>query len=70
MEMLKSAEAAFLIPAMKEIAAVSGISFKSGIGREEARKMLSSLALALGYDSISDEVDPRVLLGKFRAASE
>lgn len=68
--MLITANAEFLIPAMKDVALTSKIDLRNGIGREEARKMLSSVALALGYDDIADEVDPRVLLGKFRAASE
>lgn len=68
-ERLQEMDAEFLIPAMKEIAGASETMMKDGVGREETRRIVRSLAYAFGYDGIAEEKDPRVLLAKFRTAA-
>lgn len=65
-DILERAGAAFLIPAMKEIAANTGIQLKNGISREEASRMLVTLAKAFGMNDVANETDPRALLTKFK----
>lgn len=69
LDLLNTAGAEFLIPAMKEIAKMSGIDLKNGITRTESRKILSSLSNAFGISGISDEPDPRAMLEKFAVAA-
>ena len=68
-DLLKEAGAEFLIPAMKEIAVASDTQIKNGVGREESARILSVLSRAFGYDSVTKETDPKIMLEKFKNAS-
>ena len=68
-DILERAGAAFLIPAMKEIAANTGIQLKNGVSREEASRMLATLAKAFGMNDVANETDPRALLIKFKTVA-
>lgn len=68
-DLLKEAGAEFLIPAMKEIAEASDTRIKDGVGREESARILSTLSRAFGFDSVTKETDPKLMLEKFRTAA-
>lgn len=69
MDIMLSAGAEFLIPAMKEISSACEVDFKHGISRNETRKLLSHVAEVFGIEGISDEPDAKTMLDKFQRAA-
>ncbi len=54
---------------MNEIALASNTRIKDGVGREESARILSVLSRAFGFDSVTKETDPKLMLEKFKTAA-